>query len=191
VSLLVRSYKEVEFDLYEFWFLGLRNWSVSGLELEVMSNLRAICRPYSVFSSIVCCSRHQSRSLFRVSIKNVAFRNQSSNSSWFRSKNSNLWFRLNQRKTLVRASNWSQEKSPYDTLGKLLLPIREFYVSYSFLWCGCWFTSLWFYSIHWSGSVVLVTVCDLCQKNLTRSLCVVFRVSDMVLCCMNLSNRVG
>ncbi|KAL9312095.1 putative DnaJ domain, Chaperone J-domain superfamily [Arabidopsis thaliana] len=81
-----------------------------------MSNLRAICRPYSVFSSIVCCSRHQSRSLFRVSIKNVAFRNQSSNSSWFRSKDSNLWFRLNQRKTLVRASNWSQEKSPYDTL---------------------------------------------------------------------------
>lgn len=46
-------------------------------------------------------------------------------------------------------------------------------------------------SIRMSGSVVLVTVCDLCQKNLTRSLCVVFRVSDMVLCCMNLSNRVG
>ncbi|KAL9862531.1 putative DnaJ domain, Chaperone J-domain superfamily [Arabidopsis thaliana] len=59
-----------------------------------MSNLRAICRPHSVFSSIVCCSRHQSRSIFRFSIKNVAFRTG----------------------TLVRASNWSQEKSPYDTL---------------------------------------------------------------------------
>lgn len=87
-----------------------------------MSNLRAICRPHTVFTSIVCCNRHQTRSIYWVSIKKVGFRtrvsNSSSSSSWFRSKDSNLWFRLNQRKTLVRASNWSEEKSPYDTLGK-------------------------------------------------------------------------
>lgn len=177
----------VEFDLYEFWFLGLRNWSVSGSGLEVMSNLRAICRPHTVFSSIVCCSRHQSRSLFRVSIKNVAFRNRVSNSSWFRSKeDSNLWFRLNQRKTLVRASNWSEEKSPYDTLGKLLLLIGEFSVSYSFFFYSCrsrfslkcsipiWkivFPLMCLLKIvAMSGSVVLTTVCDLCQKNWTSPL---------------------
>ncbi|XP_006302665.2 uncharacterized J domain-containing protein C4H3.01 isoform X1 [Capsella rubella] len=86
-----------------------------------MSNLRAICRPHTVFTSIVCCSRHQSRSNFRVSIdRNVGFRtrvsNSSPSSSWFRSKESNFWFRLNPRKTFVRASNWSEEQSPYDTL---------------------------------------------------------------------------
>ncbi|KFK42180.1 hypothetical protein AALP_AA2G221800 [Arabis alpina] len=85
-----------------------------------MSNLRAICKPHTVFSSIVCCSRNQTRSIIRVSIQNASFRNRVSNSnssSWFRSKDSNFWFRLSQRKTLVKASsNWSQEKSPYDTL---------------------------------------------------------------------------
>lgn len=88
-----------------------------------MSNLRALCRPHTVFSAIVCCSRNQTRSIVKVSIKNAGFGTRASNlspssSSSFRSKDSSLWFRVSQRKTLVRASNWSQEKSPYDTLGK-------------------------------------------------------------------------
>uniref|UniRef100_A0A1J3FXM0 Chaperone protein DnaJ n=1 Tax=Noccaea caerulescens TaxID=107243 RepID=A0A1J3FXM0_NOCCA len=83
-----------------------------------MSNLRAICRPHTVFSAIVCCSRNQTRSIVKVSIKNAGFRTRVSNlyPSSFRSKDSSLWFRVSQRKTLVRASNWSEEKSPYDTL---------------------------------------------------------------------------
>ncbi|XP_009104595.1 uncharacterized protein LOC103830544 [Brassica rapa] len=83
-----------------------------------MSNhLRAICRPHTVFASIVCCSRNQTRSLVRVSIQKFSFRTRVSNSFPFRSKDSNFWFGVSQRKTLVRAaSSWSEEKSPYDTL---------------------------------------------------------------------------
>ncbi|KAF8103155.1 hypothetical protein N665_0188s0108 [Sinapis alba] len=87
-----------------------------------MSNhLRAICRPHTVFASIVCCSRNQTRSLVTVSIQKVSFRTRVSNSfpssSWVTSKDSNFWFGVSQRKTLLRAaSNWSEEKSPYDTL---------------------------------------------------------------------------
>lgn len=86
-----------------------------------MSNLRAICRPHTVFASIVCCSRNQSRSIVKVSIQKLRFRTRVSSSfpssSRVASKDSNFWFGVSQRKTLVRAtSSWSEEKSPYDTL---------------------------------------------------------------------------
>ncbi|KAE8679797.1 transcription factor TGA4 [Hibiscus syriacus] len=88
-----------------------------------MSNLRTVCRPHMVFSSLMCSSRllhlHQARSRSRVSFRNPDFRS-SSFSSWFHlSRNLSRkepWFRVNQRRTAVRASNWSDQKSPYDTL---------------------------------------------------------------------------
>ncbi|KAE8704416.1 transcription factor TGA4 [Hibiscus syriacus] len=88
-----------------------------------MSNLRTACRPHMVFSSLMCSSRlfhlHQARSRSRVSFRNPDFRS-SSFSPWFHlSRNLSRkepWFRANQRRTAVRASNWSDQKSPYETL---------------------------------------------------------------------------
>lgn len=73
-----------------------------------MSNLRAIWRPQAhgvLFSSMStrCC---RARSIIRVSFGGI-------NSKVVLSR----WFRLNnQRRTLVRAVNWSDQKSPYQTL---------------------------------------------------------------------------
>ncbi|WCJ44557.1 Chaperone DnaJ-domain superfamily protein [Euphorbia peplus] len=74
-----------------------------------MSSLRTICRPHIVFTSFMCC-RHQPRSRLRVS-----FRNNLPFSS--PSRLSSPSFRVNQRRTAVRASsNWTHLNSPYDTL---------------------------------------------------------------------------
>lgn len=85
-----------------------------------MSNLKTICRPYTVFSSIICC-RHRQRARPRVSLPNPNYRPQFS-SAWFDSLGLNSngaepWYRVNQRRTMVHASNWSDQKSPYETLG--------------------------------------------------------------------------
>jgi len=84
-----------------------------------MSNLKTICRPYTVFSSIICC-RHRQRARPRVSLPNPNYRPQFS-SAWFDSLGLNSngaepWYRVNQRRTMVHASNWSDQKSPYETL---------------------------------------------------------------------------
>lgn len=93
-----------------------------------MSNLRAICRPHTVFSSITGCYRDQvlarSRSIIRVSIRGPNSKSQFSSSSvfspWFDASDLPKvvpWVRLNQqRRTMVRAANWTEEKSPYETL---------------------------------------------------------------------------
>uniref|UniRef100_A0A2N9G738 J domain-containing protein n=1 Tax=Fagus sylvatica TaxID=28930 RepID=A0A2N9G738_FAGSY len=83
-----------------------------------MSNLRTICRPYTVFSSIICCRQ---RVRARVSLRNPNYRPNFTSSlpPWFESLSSNgaePWFRVSQRRTLVRASNWADQKSPYETL---------------------------------------------------------------------------
>ncbi|EOY16126.1 Chaperone DnaJ-domain superfamily protein isoform 1 [Theobroma cacao] len=92
-----------------------------------MSNLRTICRPHTVFSSFMCCSRHhhhhhhqhQARSRIRVSFRNPNIR-PSLFSPWLDLSRDlsrkEPWFRVNQRRTLVRASNWTDQKSPYETL---------------------------------------------------------------------------
>ncbi|TYH89108.1 hypothetical protein ES332_D01G236100v1 [Gossypium tomentosum] len=88
-----------------------------------MSNLRAVCRPHMVFTSLMCSSRHhylhQARSRTRVSFRNPDFRS-SSFSPWLHLsrdlRRKEPWFRVNQRRTSVRASNWSDQKSPYETL---------------------------------------------------------------------------
>ncbi|XWS15059.1 hypothetical protein CRYUN_Cryun35bG0061900 [Craigia yunnanensis] len=71
----------------------------------------------------MCCSRHhhlhQARSRIRVSFRNPNFR-PSSFSPWFNlSRDFSMkepWFRVNQRRTVVRASNWTDQNSPYETL---------------------------------------------------------------------------
>ncbi|OMO73336.1 hypothetical protein CCACVL1_17325 [Corchorus capsularis] len=87
-----------------------------------MSNLRTICRPHTVFSSFMCCSRHhhhQAPSRISVSFRNPNFR-PSFFSTWFDLSRDlsrkGPWFGVNQRRTVVRASNWTDQKSPYETL---------------------------------------------------------------------------
>lgn len=85
-----------------------------------MSSLRTICRPHTVFSSFVYC-RHQVKS--RVWFRNPNYTScnplPSVFSSWLDSPDLNRiqpWFRVGQHRTVVRASKWTDEKSPYETL---------------------------------------------------------------------------
>lgn len=93
-----------------------------------MSTLRSICRPNTVFSSFLVTSRHHHRyhrqskpasfrvpsSRTRVTWLSVGF--DSSTSDYF-NNNSFHNNNNNQRRTLTTAaSNWSNEKSPYETL---------------------------------------------------------------------------
>ncbi|XP_065846866.1 ER-phagy receptor 1 [Euphorbia lathyris] len=82
-----------------------------------MSSLRTICRPHTVFASFKCC-RHQPRSRVRVSFRKPDSKfhlsSPSLSSPWIHGNEP--WFRANQRRTAVRASNWRDQKSPYDTL---------------------------------------------------------------------------
>lgn len=91
-----------------------------------MSNLRAICRPHAVFSSITCCCRGLLvKSAVRVPVripspgprwttKPPAF------STWFdSSRRIEPWDGVNrrQRKSIATNSyNWNNSKSPYETL---------------------------------------------------------------------------
>ncbi|KAK9080805.1 hypothetical protein SSX86_000563 [Deinandra increscens subsp. villosa] len=100
-----------------------------------MSNLRTVCRPHhAVYSSITCCynrARCRPRSIVIAhnSIRNPSSskpRSSSSRSAAFSPRIESLdgpkmepvWagFSNRQRRTLVRAANWTDEKSPYDTL---------------------------------------------------------------------------
>ncbi|KAL2894369.1 Chaperone protein DnaJ [Bienertia sinuspersici] len=85
-----------------------------------MSHLRSICRPNSVFSSLVCCKNRirflcSGSSRISFSKPNMSlFPSLSFDSSeLFRSE---PWFRLNHRRHGAKASNWTGEKSPYDVL---------------------------------------------------------------------------
>ncbi|EXC06672.1 Chaperone protein DnaJ [Morus notabilis] len=86
-----------------------------------MSNLRTICRPHGVFFSSSICCRHQVRSI--VSFRNPNTKPRYSLPSFFSplidsspSNGTERWFRVNQRRTLVKAANWTEPKSPYETL---------------------------------------------------------------------------
>ncbi|GLT84971.1 hypothetical protein SLE2022_031760 [Rubroshorea leprosula] len=89
-----------------------------------MSNLRTVCRPHTVFSSFLCFGGNPARSRIRVSFQNSdCWRRSSSpltSSTWFGSsrglKKTDLWFRVNQRRTVANAANWKDPKSPYETL---------------------------------------------------------------------------
>ncbi|KAK9166516.1 hypothetical protein Scep_001707 [Stephania cephalantha] len=111
-----------------------------------MSSLRSICRPHThtIFSSFICCSSSSSssRDRFRFLRLRCSFGNpdcgalssrqfsspsaasSSSSSCGFSSSNflkSVSAFRSGSRRTFVRASKWTQEKSPYETLGLNIL----------------------------------------------------------------------
>ncbi|KAF7829892.1 Chaperone protein dnaJ [Senna tora] len=90
-----------------------------GSQIRIMSNLRTLCRPHALFSFISC--RHQLR--FRASFRNPNCKSRlpspSLSCTWFHSSGSvrtDLWFRVNQRRTVTKASNWAEQKSPYETL---------------------------------------------------------------------------
>ncbi|KAH1245292.1 hypothetical protein GmHk_06G015659 [Glycine max] len=80
-----------------------------------MSNLRTLCRPQTVFSFI--SFQHQFRS--RVSFRNPNCKPRLPSPflySTIASRGSNPWFRVNQRRTVAKATNWAEQKSPYETL---------------------------------------------------------------------------
>ncbi|XP_022962294.1 uncharacterized J domain-containing protein C4H3.01 [Cucurbita moschata] len=84
-----------------------------------MSSLRTVCRPHAMFSSFLISSRCQS--MPRVSFRNPNYKRGfsvfsptfNSSSAFCRTEK---WFRINQRRTLAMASNWANEKTPYETL---------------------------------------------------------------------------
>ncbi|KAJ0025388.1 hypothetical protein Pint_08269 [Pistacia integerrima] len=79
-------------------------------------NLRTICRPQAVFTSLISY-RDQACSVIRVSFRNPSYKPRLS--PWFGSRDLNRtesWFRVTQRRTVVSASNWADQKSPYETL---------------------------------------------------------------------------
>ncbi|XP_057951450.1 NAD(P)H-quinone oxidoreductase subunit T, chloroplastic [Malania oleifera] len=85
-----------------------------------MNNLRSICRPDAVFSSFVCY-RHQALCKFSLRSPGSKFRlpRPSVFTPWINSSDIHRiesWFRVNQRRLIVRASKWADEKSPYETL---------------------------------------------------------------------------
>lgn len=90
-----------------------------------MSNLRAICRPHAVFSSMACCYRSMGRVL-SVENHNCSLRPPSSSffAVWFdrlgEQRKYEPQVRLNRQRRMVatKASNWTDSKSPYETLGK-------------------------------------------------------------------------
>lgn len=88
-----------------------------------MSNLRSVCRPnHAVYSSITCCyNRARLRPRLTVRVSNSIRNPNSLKSRLIDSSNVpkiQLWDRFSnhQRRTLIRAANWTDEKSPYDTL---------------------------------------------------------------------------
>ncbi|KAL4358799.1 hypothetical protein AHAS_Ahas08G0013500 [Arachis hypogaea] len=92
-----------------------------------MSNLITLCRPHTLFFSSFITCRHQFQtraSSFRNPNCNSRFPSFSLYSSWlidsWGSSRTGLWFRVNQRRTLAKASNWDEQQSPYETLGKIL-----------------------------------------------------------------------
>lgn len=89
-----------------------------------MSNLRTLCRPQPLFSFISCRQQFRSRASFRSPVCKSRLPSPVMDSLWLDSSDSNrteLRFRRNQRRTVVRASTWSEQKSPYETLGNYFL----------------------------------------------------------------------
>ncbi|GAB4861021.1 hypothetical protein Ancab_036184 [Ancistrocladus abbreviatus] len=85
-----------------------------------MSNLRTIFRPNTVFNSLICCKdRVRVRSFSQVSFPKPKHRSSRLSSPFLESSDSGAtdpWVHVGQRRSLVRVSNWTDEKSPYDVL---------------------------------------------------------------------------
>lgn len=95
-----------------------------------MSNLRTLCRTQTVFSFINC--RHQFR--FRASFWNPNCKPYLQSpwlySTWLSSSGNSIRpmprFRLNQKRTAAKATNWDQQKTPYETLGNFQFQVCSF-----------------------------------------------------------------
>ncbi|MED6131371.1 hypothetical protein PIB30_008960 [Stylosanthes scabra] len=88
-----------------------------------MSNFITLYKPHTLFFSSFIACRHQFQtrpSSFRNPNCNSRLPSPSLYSSWlidsWGSTRTGLWFRVNQRRTLAKASNWDQQQSPYETL---------------------------------------------------------------------------
>ncbi|KAK7282776.1 hypothetical protein RIF29_11817 [Crotalaria pallida] len=81
-----------------------------------MSNLRTLCRPHTVFTFIGCRHQFRTRASFRNPNLRTRLPSPSLYSTWLVSNRTEPWFRVNQRRTVAKASNWAEEKSPYETL---------------------------------------------------------------------------
>ncbi|XP_074280362.1 uncharacterized protein LOC141605474 [Silene latifolia] len=86
-------------------------------------NLRAICRPNAVFTSMAICCKDHGVSLLRRKLHFrsshlTAFPSRSVDSSLLSSDfmKNKTWLRSNHRRYVAKASNWTGEKSPYDVL---------------------------------------------------------------------------
>ncbi|XP_019417201.1 PREDICTED: uncharacterized protein LOC109328266 [Lupinus angustifolius] len=81
-----------------------------------MSNLRTLCKPHTLFSFISCRNQFQLRASFRNPNLKTRLSPPSLYSTWLDSNRTEPWFRVNQRRTVAKASNWAEQKSPYETL---------------------------------------------------------------------------
>ncbi|KAK7410559.1 hypothetical protein VNO78_01428 [Psophocarpus tetragonolobus] len=80
-----------------------------------MGNLRTLCRPQTVFSFISCRHQFRARASFRIPSSKPRLQSPFLYST-ISSRSSNPWFRVNQRRTVAKATNWAEQKSPYETL---------------------------------------------------------------------------
>lgn len=98
-----------------------------------MSSLKTLCRPQPLFSFISCRQLFRSRASFRSPNCKPRSPSPSIYSTWLDPLGSSrieFGFRGSQRRTVVKASNWTEQKSPYETLGNYF-QIYFFWPSYS------------------------------------------------------------
>ncbi|XP_028771896.1 uncharacterized protein LOC114729107 isoform X2 [Neltuma alba] len=84
-----------------------------------MSNLKTLCRPQPLFSFISCRQLFRARASFRSPNCKPRSPSASIYSTWLDppvSSRIEFGFRGSQRRTVVKASNWTEQKSPYETL---------------------------------------------------------------------------
>ncbi|KAK4274072.1 hypothetical protein QN277_017359 [Acacia crassicarpa] len=84
-----------------------------------MSSLKTLCRPQPLFSFISCRQLFRSRASFRIPNCKPRSPSPSIYSTWLDPPGSSrieFGFRGSQRRTVVKASNWTEQKSPYETL---------------------------------------------------------------------------
>ncbi|CAI8597468.1 unnamed protein product [Vicia faba] len=84
-----------------------------------MSNLRTLCRTQTVFSFINCTHQFRFRASFWNPNCKPLLQSPWFYSTWLVSSDSTTpmpRFRLNQKRTVAKATNWGQQKSPYETL---------------------------------------------------------------------------
>ena len=108
----------------------LRLQSLDVVNRWSMRSLKTLCRPQPLFSFISCRQLFRTRVSFRIpNFKPPSTSPSLLHSSWLDPPGGpriELGFRGSQRRTLVMASNWTHQKSPYQTLGNYYLFLSFF-----------------------------------------------------------------